>query len=303
MKLFFVYSLTQASPKLWKFFGVDGVLVSADDLASCDGRVKEFLGFDGYVVVDSGGYRLLSRSKALDVVEVLDAQARAGADLNVALDYPLSLNPTQREFLEKVAKTIENVELWLDAFGSERVMPVLHARSPSQLEFVKDLLVERYGNVFTYLGLGSLAEVSRYSPEKMVELAAYARKLFANAKLHAFGCGNSSAVILSTLGFDSADAASHVHDARFGMVRHPQTLSMAVVAERKRVSRPRIELEELFSLCSCPVCQSREKDLASWGRKGVVLRAVHNAWWLKKMVEEKLLTPRWMKYLKRGLRG
>ncbi|RLE49245.1 MAG: hypothetical protein DRJ33_08465, partial [Candidatus Methanomethylicota archaeon] len=129
-----------------------------------------------------------------------------------------------------------------------------------------------------------------------------ARKFFNNVKLHAFGCGNSSAVILALIGFDSVDMASHIHDARYGMVRHPQNLSMAVIAER-RVSRPTIKLDELFSLCSCPACQSRDVEIAKWGRRGLILRAVHNAWWLKKMLKEKILTPRWRKYWEKAMKN
>lgn len=301
VKLFFVYPLWQASPRLWDYMGVDGLMVSADDLGRVGFKAYSRLdGFDGLLLLDSGGYRLISRSIELDPGMVIRWQGMIEADFIVPLDYPIGREMPWSEAKARIDKSIENVSLWLDRFGRDRVIPVLHGRTIGEIEYSLTMLKELYGNIFSYVGIGSIAEVARYTPDKLASYAYYVRRMLSNHRIHGFGCGASSAVLLSTIGFDSVDTASHLINSRYGMVRHPLTLEMCIVTSytRSRQSKPAITLDELFRLCECPACSMRDRSITSWSRRGFTLRAIHNAWLLKHMIEKKKPNPKWAAHLK-----
>lgn len=303
MQLYFVHSLTQTCPKLWRSMDVDGLMLSADDLWSSGlRRVRESLGFGGRIVLDSGGFRLLSQRRTFNPEDVLRWQMRTEVDVVVVLDYPLEDGIDRVEAKRRIRKSIENVAMWLDEFQSGRVMPVVHGRTKSDLNYAYDLLIGTYGRVFRYIGFGSVAEIARCSLPRMMQIATYARRLFRGFHLHAFGCGGSSASILSALGFDSVDSASHLCNSRYGLVYDPETGRMCVITEtRGCADKPRITPEELFSRCDCPACREGDVRISKWGRKGFLLRALHNAWHLKRLVKRRLVNSRWRRYMEEAL--
>lgn len=130
MKLYFVHSLSQTSPRLWEYMPIDGLMVSADDVArSGTSNVKGALGFEGRVVVDSGGYRALSLGRIFEAEDILRWQELSGADQFIVLDYPLTPDLPAEEARDKIKASLENTEFWLDAFGARRMIPVVHGRS------------------------------------------------------------------------------------------------------------------------------------------------------------------------------
>ncbi|HDI42187.1 hypothetical protein DRO48_04065 [Candidatus Bathyarchaeota archaeon] len=300
MKLYFVHSLRQTSPRLWEYMSLDGLLLSADDVAcNYQPALRERLGFSGKIILDSGGFRLLSRGKTFSPEKVVEWQRKVDVDVIVVLDYPLQDGLSPEAAKSRIRRSLENVQLWLDVFPSRRVMPVIHGRSVEELDYAYDLLMEMYGRVFGYLGFGSVAELSRKSLPRMIQVSAYARQRFNGFRLHAFGCGGSSASILTILGFNSVDSASHLHNSRYGLVYDPETSRMCLLAPSKRIKRkPRITLEELFSRCDCPACRNTPREMASWGRRGLLWRAIHNAWHLKRLVKRGVVHPRWRRFLK-----
>ena len=58
-------------------------------------------------------------------------------------------------------------------------------------------------------------------------------------RLHVFGTGNTTLLNIAVQGpADTADTAAPLSDARYGLARHPQTLSMVVVTPTKVNGKP-----------------------------------------------------------------
>ena len=287
MRLYLVYSFSQASPRWWELLSHRSILVSADDVAGRLGVALEQLrGLD--VIVDSGGYRLISRGRLPHAEEVLRVQEvlveEVGA-LPVALDHPLSSrSPSDGEVRAANEATLRSARLWQRRFGDMFILP-LHARTERQLLEAYRLAREMLGGVW-HVGLGSQALVSRTDPCRVARLALTLRKVH-EGPVHVFGVGNTTLLLLAALdAADSADTAAPLMDARYGLARHPETLQMTVVAPRRlRGRRPRAMPGEIASRCSCPVCRRSPERLSEWGRRGVEARAVHNAHMLLRMME------------------
>ncbi len=285
-RIYIVHSLTQLSPQLWRTLGHPYVMVSADDVArKLEYAVKVLDGLD--VLVDSGGYRMISRRRQPSPEKVLTVQRilvdKVGA-MPVLLDTPVPepLRADSHDFHAANKATARNARIWAREFGDHFVYP-LHAHTPSQLDEALHIARKAIPSVEAY-GLGSLALLARYRPAKLVELVAYARERLP-ARLHVFGVGNSVAVLLALAGLaDSIDTSSPLADARYGVVRDPQTYSTLVVAGNKRGRR--VEAEDVALRCPCPVCRREPRLLAEWGRAGVLARTLHNAFHLLEAVRD-----------------
>jgi hypothetical protein len=307
-RLYLAYSFSQAAPWPPGELGHPYVVVSADDVYSHDpGEALAFLSrWRGRLrlLVDSGGYRRISRGRLPEPSLVLEVQEALAGELGasvvpVLLDTPVR-DPLHAEPGECAASnraTAARSRLWQRVFGDHYLYPI-HACSVETLRRAVEVLRETHPTV-AYVGLGSLAPLAARRPRKALEIVWEARRLLGDRRLHVFGAGNGLAAYLSLAGLaDSADTASHIIDARFGLARDPHTLSMAVVAPRRARGRPRRAPGEIAGACGCPVCRSQPGLLASWGRRGLIARAVHNAYWLLRAVSEPGLASRLA-----GLRG
>jgi len=279
-KIYIVHSFTQLSPELWRSLGHPHVMVSADDAAQAmPEALKTLQGLD--VLVDSGGYRLISRGKLPDPETVLETQKLLADELGatpVLLDTPVPspLKATDADFRAANKATAKHARLWTRAFGDHFVYP-LHGHTPAQLREALRIANTVAPSVEAH-GLGSLVPLARHRPARLLHLAAAARRLLPR-RLHVFGVGNSLALALAALGLaDSVDTSSPLADARFGVARDPASFSVLVVAGRKQGRRA--APEELARTCSCPVCSREPRLLAAWGRRGVLARTLHNAYHL-----------------------
>ena len=279
-RIYMVHSFTQLSPELWRTLGHRYVMVSADDVAKkLWEATRQLRGLE--VIVDSGGYRAISRGRLPspeEVIRVQEVLAEEIGALPVALDHPVHrpLGASDAEFRAANRATARNARTWARIFGDYFIYP-LHAHTLAQLREALRI-ARRVAPSAEYFGLGSLAPLARYRPRRLVELVAGARMLI-GTRLHVFGVGNSVAALIHLLGLaDSIDTSSPLMDARYGVIRDPETYSVLVVTGRKKGKRttPR----EIASRCSCPVCRSNPGLLAEWGRRGVLARTLHNAYHL-----------------------
>ena len=284
--MYFVHSFTQLSPELWRRLGHPYVMVSADDVArALDTVVKSLRGLE--VIVDSGGYRLISRGKLLDPWEVISVQRVLVEEVKavpVLLDAPMRdpLRATEHDFYAANKATARNARLWARFFGDYFIYP-LHAHSSRQLREALRMAQETVPSV-EYYGLGSLAPLARYKPQRVVELLCDANSII-DGRIHVFGVGNSLAALINIYGLAySLDTSSPLADALYGLARHPKEYYMALVAPRKVASRPRAEPREIAVHCSCPVCSTNPSMLSEWGRRGVEARAIHNAFQLLRIL-------------------
>jgi len=228
---------------------------------------------------------VISRGRRIEPGLVLGVQEALNDEVGaypVLLDVPVQnpLDASTSEYRAANRATARNARLWARAFGDEYLYPI-HAGSLDTLREAVDLLMQTHPDVEA-VGLGSLAPLSARRPGVVLRLVAEARNLLRDKWLHVFGVGNGLLAALGLLGLaDSVDTASHIVDARYGMARHPRTLSMTVVASRRESpKRPTALPEEIAEGCGCLICKTRPEKLALWGREGHLARAIHNAHWI-----------------------
>lgn len=296
MKIFAAASTSQKHVKVWYNLEQDGVMLSADDLGEKDPTtVYKLLDINGYdVIVDSGGFRLISKNKKLNPKKIIQIQEKYTKARKVPLDYPLHKKDDKTTRNMKMQKSLENANLWSQHFDPEEVIYVIHGHDREELEnYTKELrsLVDNIINV----GLGSVALFSRYGGRKIVEIMLDFIKICEPYNQHIFGVGNSGAVLAKKFGFNSVDSSSYLQDSRFGLVRHPQTLKMLVITKRK-TNKEKTNPKQFFKLgCTCKVCNEQDRRIGSWGQVGFRLRACHNYYTFKRMVSEGIETKRYRK--------
>src|SRR5437762_9376427 len=119
-------------------------------------HLRETLGMYGPIMVDSGGFTLLSRrSIRIDLQKIERVYTRIAADIVVALDYPPSPKDSPAARRKLRIKTAANL-CWLrEVVPSERLMPVVHGYSIAELKSSCDA-VSKAINRPTQIGIGGL---------------------------------------------------------------------------------------------------------------------------------------------------
>jgi len=167
----------------------------------------------------------------------------------------------------------------------------LHAGDPASLREAIDTMRKTHATVEA-IGLGSLAPIAAKNTARVLKVVELARQLLPGKWLHVFGVGGSTLAALALSGLaDSVDTASHLVDAKFGMVRDPRTMRPVYVAPRK--NRKRVEVDIVASVCECPVCRAAPNVMREWSREGFKARALHNAYWLLESVARPEVAERW----------
>ncbi len=284
MKIYLVYSFSNATPEWWKVINHKYVLVSADDVSKhLERALKSLKGLE--VIVDSGGFRVISKGRRLSLETIIEVQKTLFEELNalpVVLDTPVPPSADESQVMAANRRTVGNAVTWQRIFGDYFLLPV-HGLNAKQVVEAYRMARERLGSLH-YIGLGSQALLSRRKPCKVVENVKALRNRH-DGVLHVFGVGNSTLLALASTGVaDSVDTSAPLRDANYGLARHPKTLSMAVVAPRRVRGRPRASPEEIARYCDCPICRANPSLLASWGRSGLMARAIHNAYQMLRIV-------------------
>jgi 7-cyano-7-deazaguanine tRNA-ribosyltransferase len=233
-----------------------------------------FLGYDGVVMTDSGGYQVLEYGTVkVTPKEIAEFQRDAGSDLAMTLDRPTGYsksrsysNETMRESLVNSVETIRNVPggdtTWVGPIQGGLFLDLIKKSARGLL---------RAG--FEFLALGSPTPVMvNYHFDELVRMIIAARsEMPYSAPLHLFGAGHPLTMALSVaLGSDTFDSASYVLFAREG---------------RYMTDRGATELREMqFLPCSCQVCNSTSVGdlllLSEQERQAALAR--HNLFLLKK---------------------
>jgi len=111
--------LVNGTPKPWRHFRIDGVMVNAYEIIRkrrIDALVRQrgihdYLGFDGPIVMDSGGF-LFMKKRTLDVdpQRILELYETSQPDFGVILDHPLEPNLPLTERRSRQMRTLKNTE-------------------------------------------------------------------------------------------------------------------------------------------------------------------------------------------------
>ena len=220
---------------------------------------------DVKIMLDSGGFQVVSRNMELDPVEVLEwqlANARPN-DIIVPLDLPPPPDTTSLELVETLAqKTARNTELWLKAVdrygGNLRVVVPIHGLWKEAIDvwvrYMKD-----YVQVTGMVAFGGLAF-------KHINKLAYVSRLLMRVKplldlnvkyIHVFGAGgpfklaylfffnNHTGIAVST---DSSDTSLFVAYGRAVFPTQP-TKTIARFFKRGDISVTKL-------ICHCPACKT-----------------------------------------------
>jgi len=266
VKLVLTFSFGRGNPEPWLYLKAD-VMLNAADVISGRRGVERPTGVR--VWVDSGGFQLLRGVvPSLSVRDVVEAQALLNPDYAVMPDDPKSPQlclERYREFLEVAPDVGLHAEY----------VPVVHTtwRSSSLRQLLEELS-------FNVLAVGGVAQgLGRpFRVTAAIQLLKFLwtlrKAVGSGVKLHVLGVGGPSIMpALAALEVSSADTASWVHDARYGVVR--VGVKAFTVKVRGCDKLPRLPLD--FE-CSCPACSAEPEALRSVGLRGLRARALHNAY-------------------------
>jgi queuine/archaeosine tRNA-ribosyltransferase len=256
--------------------------------------LKAKLGITGPLMVDSGGFALMRNPRAKWTIrDVSKFVSNIDAEVFVSLDHPPGKRDTASERRWKIELSTRNFKLLSERFPNKTIMPVVHGRTISEIEYSIHL-IKRHTIRAKWIGLGGIVpllqhraasqEISRLSPEVFIARSLIRiREAFPDAKIHAFGAGGMRTFpALFGFGADSADSIGWRQAAGFGSIFLPLK-SQRVVKWNDQKGPPRklldsSDLAEL-DICECPICvrlTSAASRLASF-RSSFHSRSIHNA--------------------------
>lgn len=257
--------------------------------------LREKLGVAGRLMIDSGGFALMSSPDTKWTVhQVGDLIAGIEADIFVSLDLPPSPSDDGPVRRAKIRKSTANYAELLERFPLKTIMPVVHGRTMGEIRLSVELLT-RYCRHPDWVGLGGIVPLlqnrrpskylSRMGPEVFIgEAIAAIRRSFPAARIHAFGAGGTMTFpAVYALGADSGDSIGWRQAAGFGSIFLPlKTQRVVRWNETRRPPRKTLDSADMEQIarCGCPSCTSA----ASLRRKLILLkknfyyRSIHNAW-------------------------
>lgn len=321
-----------SSPKPWEFLDIDSIIVNAHEMLSDkaglknieDEGIHSYLGFNGAVVIDSGGFLFLRRANlSIDVTRLMEVYERSRPMIGVVLDYPFDPFASRIENESRWARTLENTRAMLGGNGSIPLMPVIHGYTLSDIARACDAIEE--SSEVDMIGIGSLVplmkgingEISfskmnnlkpnrterqdrvdnpKYSSRHfVVDAVKFVRNRFPDAMLHVFGVGGTTTMhIMLALGIDSLDSIGWRLKAGHGAIQLPGIGDRFLRSRhgRNTVRHRRVIDEsekEILSQCACPTCAeltlSKRIEVLD---QSFEKRALHNAWvYLEEMGEFK----------------
>ena len=304
MKLRFPFLwLTQQArgyPKPWDYFKVEGVMLNAYDILKNpkiakkikELRVHRYLGFDGQVAIDSGGFLFMKHKEVpISPIELVELYEIWKPNFAVSLDHPVFPALSENIIKKRQLTTLNNIKIMIEVKKSSNpiIIPVIHGYNESSLVWYINQL-EKLGE-FDIYGIGSLVPLvkgingAKGGLYKAIDVLMMIKKLLPDRRLHVFGIGSSITMHLMFLaGADSVDSSSWRYKAAYGAIQLPGIGDRYITGKansKKYLSLSEEEVEELKK-CECPSCKRSGLE----GLKtNFTARAIHNAWVYQKEVE------------------
>jgi len=280
--LFFLATTINYSVRPWKYFSVDAILVNAYDILSNPREkamiskhgLRKYLGFDGIILVDSGGY-MFTKHKDIPVTptRIVNLYEKWKPDIAVTLDHPITPELPENEVKKRLITTINNTKIMYETGNWKKItfMPVIHGYKESDLKFIISKL-EKIG-AFDYYGIGSLVPLLRPLNEKNLKLAIRVimkvRELLPDRNLHAFGIGGVGMMPLAFLaGADSTDSTVWIMSTAMKEILSINTSTFRL--------KNKEEIEREVKTCGCPICREYRNSRKLMEDRNA--RAIHNAW-------------------------
>jgi len=230
--------------------------------------LRERLNVTGPIMLDSGGFTMMSRASDMGVEEVLAVYRDCAADVLISLDHPPLATDSETVRQSKYWRTLRNYAFLLDHLGSDRLAPVLHGLTLD--EFAANCsLLSRLNPDPAWVCVGGLVPLLRRcggrgrsagaARETLTQSISLVRASFPAANLHILGAGAPATIAMAfRSGADSVDSVGWRLAAGFGTIFLPGGSERFVgERERKRASsRPHLGEDDLQSIarCECPAC-------------------------------------------------
>ena len=226
-------------------YGTEAVLVNAFDLLGNkrtqkaaseiqkkQGKLHEFVEFDGPLILDSGAFNFQKENEiSIDPLEVLSVGIELAADISVVLDHPFLPTSSAREKSKRWKKTIENTREMFEELNSRNgdildsfhLMPVIHGHNIRTLKHRIDEIVTICGPDPPIVGIGSLAPLARNGSKRtVIDIICKVRKLLPNSHIHCFSMGSALLMLFAFYcGADTVDSQSWMLSAAFKNVQLP----------------------------------------------------------------------------------
>jgi len=295
--LFWMGHIIGGTPKPWEYFKVENILVNSYDIINKKSAyqkiieigIKKFLGFDGPVMLDSGGFFFLKKNIEIPIEEIMDLYEKANADLCVALDVPFHYTMSDLEKEKRIDTTLRNFEIMINSVNMKKVklVPVIHGHNKKQIDKVINFY-QKFDN-FDIYGLGSLVPLMfPYTLKKwriVIEIINYVKNRIGDSKLHIFGLGNAVTILLVLyLGVDSVDSVAWRKKAAFGTIQMPGIGQRFIKKGKSKSWTKQIDWKTFK--CDCIICKGlSSSDALENLYSSFQKRALHNAWVFQKEVE------------------
>jgi queuine/archaeosine tRNA-ribosyltransferase len=258
-----------------------------------DKNLREFLGAKSRLMVDSGGFVLMTKKdRHWTVDRVSELYKRIDADHLVSLDIPPNRLDKVAERRRKYATTLENLAVLQGRFG-ERIVPVVHGRGIAEIAENCDKII-RLAPHPRMIGIGGLVPILQScgnilkptpsTPQQQIaDAIRCVRAYFPGSRIHIFGVGSLHTVLgVIAAGADSVDSIGWRQAAGFGSVyipgRHRRLLTDR---DREAPCRPYASRDDLslLSRCVCPACRgAKQGDNIAILSAHFKPRAAHNIW-------------------------
>lgn len=284
-------------PYPWKYFEVNAVMVNAYELIKKGILVEsihKFLGINGLIMMDSGGFQILRRKVRISPSEIIRVYKKAKPDIGVVLDYPLDPSDLS-SWAKRWRKTLINTKFMLDNSYDVVLMPVIHGytiddirKACKEIKDITDPKIIGIGSmvpIVRQMYTSKLLELNNVTTFKLiVETILTVRREFSDAFLHVFGIGSVTTMhLMFSLGVDSVDSMSWRIKAAYGAIQLPRVNDRFISPKDGR--KPLKEID-LLSKCKCPICngkslEDRKIALDNSRPNTFYNRAIHNAYVLK----------------------
>jgi len=250
--------------------------------------IKNFLKFDGVVMMDSGGHQIQKYGYAIDACQISKVYNTLNPDIGVVLDRPIHPGFSQISIHNAVDYMIQNYYV-MKSTTKVTLLPVIHGYSkkviekcikeiPSLFWGVGSLVPLILGKSSNVIGDHTVVGVKN-GKKILIETICFIRKILGEEVfLHVFGIGSALTMhLMLYLGVDSVDSASYEWFARYGHIQLPGKgrINITGYAHEKCSEHRTINWKEYE--CDCPICLSTPKhELLSIFRKSKDARTIHN---------------------------
>lgn len=274
----------RGKPRPWQHFRVPALMISAYEIIRNEriwreirgkGGLREYLGYDGIIFLDSGGFQAMKYNIDIDAEKLINIYRMIDADYYFSLDYP-SIS-AKENIEEKISRTIKNFEKIREYV--KNVIPIVHPDIERALR--EYIAYEKYNP--EYIAIGGLVPLMLTTKgllngrRKTIELIAEIRKMH-KGFLHIMGLGAPTIIpMLKILGCTSTDSSAWRLKAAHGKIMLLNGGERYISNRNANFGIVPLNEEEMkfIEKLKCPVLEEYDwSDLAG----SFEVRALFNAW-------------------------